>query len=313
MTEHRARAALHGVLVDNARYAAIYALRHSIDWSAATIDDVLAGRPAEARAEGADQSTLELLIALDDALAKVRDLGDRVPVLTRAALSGAEVAQVLSGRIDVLGAVSEQLARARDEFDELAETEAELTRAGAEYQRISDRIAELDRLRELAAELPALREQQRALLGREAELIVATDEIERDLVAASTRVITLTEAEQERLSARLGQLLGQVRNAETTGAATVERCQRAREEIDALRAEHTGRVAELSAHAEVSKQLLEQLDGVADETALDRVGALLTEAGDLLRRVDDGLGTALRRYDEVRARDHQVTTWSGDS
>ncbi|MFD6397566.1 hypothetical protein [Nocardia sp. NPDC060249] len=310
MNDEQARTILGDTLADNTiPFPGVRALGQAIDWSAVTIADALAHRTHHC--DSADQSTLDLLIALDDALDRVGDLTDRLPALASAAMSGAEVAEVLARRTDELRARTAELATARSDFARVAETEAELMAAGAEYERITDRIAELNRLRALAAELPALREQQQALLGKEADLIVATDELERDLASTSTRVLTLAQDQQARLSSHLAELLAQIQAVEIGNAAAANQCAQARAEAQTLRDDHAKRVAELSIHAEISKQLLDQLSGVTDTSALRRVEALVTEAGDLLRRVDSGLGAALRRYDEFRARDHQVLTWGG--
>lgn len=310
MNDEQMRTDLRDTLGDNTiPFPAVRALGQAIDWSAAIIADALAHRTPHR--DSADQSTLDLLIALDDALDRVSDLTDRLPALASAAMSGGEVAEILARRTDALRARTAELATARADFARVADTEAELMAAGAEYEQIEVRIAELNRLRALAAELPALREQQRALVGREADLIVATDELERDMASTSTRVLTLAQDQQTRLSAHLTALLAQIEAVEIGNAATANHCAQARAQAQTLRDDHAERVAELSVHADISKQLLDQLSGVADTSALERVEALVTEAADLLRRVDSGLGTALRRYDELRTRDHQVLTWGG--
>ncbi|WP_067447167.1 hypothetical protein [Nocardia alba] len=310
MNDEQMRIGLRDTLADNTiQFPAVRALGQAIDWSAATIADALARRTPHR--DSADQSALDLLIALDDVLDRVSDLTDRLPALASAAMSGGEVAEILARRTDALSARTAELATARADFARVADTEAELAAAGAEYEQIEVRITELNRLRALAAELPALREQQRALLGKEADLIVATDELERDMASTSTRVLTLAQDQQTRLSSHLTALLAQIQAVEIGNAATANHCAQARARAQTLRDDHAARVAELSIHADISKQLLDQLSGVADTSALERVETLVTEAADLLRRVDSGLGTALRRYDELRTRDHQVLTWGG--
>ncbi|MEV0768692.1 hypothetical protein [Nocardia salmonicida] len=310
MNDEQARTAIGKTLADSTiLFPGVRALEQAIDWSAAIVADALAHR-AHHR-DSADQAALDLLIALDDALDRIGDLTDRLPDLASAAMSGAEVAEVLARRADVLRARTAELATARADFARLAEAEAELMAAGTEYERIKGRIAELNRLRALAAELPALREQQQALLGKEADLVVATDELERDMTSTSERVLTLALDQQARLSSHLTELLTQIQTIEIGNAETAGQCEQARAQAQTLRDDHAEQVAELAIHAGISMQLLDQLGGVADSSALARVEALVTEASDLLRRVDSGLGTALRRYDELRTRDHQVLTWGG--
>jgi hypothetical protein len=82
--------------------------------------------------------------------------------------------------------------------------------------------------------------------------------------------------------------------------------------------------AALRAHAEVDSDLLRRLAHIQHDlvdrsapvrygSVLDEVGAALSDGQALLESVDEALGAALRRYDEIGATEHTARKWLDDT
>ncbi|MFE1596839.1 hypothetical protein [Nocardia sp. NPDC058705] len=290
-------------------YAALRALGEAIAGSVATV-----AAAAVPSMPGSDPSTLELLIALDDALSRVDELVAQVPVVVDAALAGPAVARTLDRKSAALAVAAEQVACARRTYDNLRATEEELVALGAEHEQITRRLAELDRLRALSAELPALREQQRELLGRNAALIAATEQAEQAMFEAAESVVVLSTQCQELLAEKTCAAVDELRVLEARWSDLNRDYLEAEKKVDVLRDEHRVRTAALAAHCEVDQDLLARLSrvalsGSADSGVLSGVGETLADAQSLLESVDQGLGRALVRYDEIRTSARAELAW----
>ncbi|MGW6698223.1 hypothetical protein [Nocardia sp. NPDC055049] len=287
-------------------YATLQALGKAIAGSAATMAAVVT---ASASVSGSDPSTLDLLIAVDDALSRVDELVEQIPVLVDAVLAGPAVARTLDRKTAALTEAAERVAGARRTYDTLRSTEDELVALGAEHERITRRLAELDRLRALSAELPALREQQQKLLGRNEALIADTERAEQAVLDAAENVVVLSAQCQALLTERASAAIDELRVLEARWADLNREYLEAERKVDVLRGEHRVRTAALAAHCDVDRDLLARLSRVADAGVLAGVGETLADAQSLLESADQGLGRALIRYDEIRAGTRAELSW----
>ncbi|QIS10504.1 hypothetical protein [Nocardia arthritidis] len=290
--------------------AALRVLRHAIIWSAATVAAALSGSGDE---PGTDDAALELVIAVDDAVAEADLLVDVVPRLADHALAGVRVTEYLRRQIDALVSLSDQVAAAGHEYEAVRDVEAELIASGAEHDRLTARLAELTRLRELADSLPELRDMHDELTRRESAMLAETDAAEAALLATAERVGALSAERLSRLGTSTAEALTRLRDTESRWAAVAAQFADAERKVTKLRDEYLVLSAALRAHAEVDADLTARLDGAERGSVTDRVRTVLADVQSLLDQVDTALGDTLARYDRINAEAHRELHWREDS
>lgn len=292
---------------------ALLALRHALAWSARA---VAGARPRDET----DPAAVELVIALDDALAEVDGLVRQVPGVAEAGVAGGPVTEYLNRQAATLAELADRIAATRREHEALFAVEEELRACGEEHDEILRRIEELRRLEELAGALPEIREQRDGLERRLEAMASPAAEAEQALAATAHRVLVLREELLAKLDERTRELLGEVRDSEARWA---EQRQRLAEdeallrdktaEYEKLRAERDGLLRAVSAHAEIDRDLVERLSAVREGGPLDKVHAMLSDVRATLDKVDGALGEALERYDRFVEEHRRVLPWREES
>lgn len=304
------RAAIRTILDDSEPLAALRILQHAFDWAAMTVVDALARTSGE---PGTDLATLELVIALDEALEPVSQLTDRVPALTEQALAGGPVREHLQTRLGALTDLGEQIVVIRHEYEALEAVEAELLAAATEHERLSAQLADVERLRKLADALPELRSQHDSLTRRHGTMLTDAADAEQALLDTAGEVLLLSVERQTLLSERLRIALSELQTAESEWATTLGEYTRAQTKVGTLRNEHHSRAIALDAHAGIDRDLLQRLSHTLDHDVLhylrDELDALVTR----LEHIEDALGTALRQYDALTRSENQTLPWHEDS
>lgn len=319
------RAAIREILDDDGDpLAALRILRYAIEWSAATVSSALTDRSTR---PGDDIATLELVIAVDDALEAAEDLAVVTPQLAQHALAGVAVAEHLERQTAALARASQATTVARHDREALAAVEAELKAEAAEHERLTGAITEWDRLRELSAALPAIREQHDRLQHRREAILDETAAAEHELMETAETVVLLRAETVARLSDRTRAALHELEVAESGWAALARQHAQASEKTEQLRHAHEARTAELLAHADIDRDLIGRLIQAADSPVFDKEHQLaLTRIRDnlvgevhhqldraelLLNQVDRGLAAALRRYEEIGAAERHELDGTG--
>ncbi|MFD0684386.1 hypothetical protein [Actinomadura fibrosa] len=320
------KALISAALADEGPVAALTVLRHAAEWAALA----LATRPAAAPGTLADAApddvaAFQAVVALDDALERLADVGRAVPALVEAASPGRPVQDHLREQHARLAAVKARLAATRAELDELRDTERETAELAAEHSELRDRLAELRRLRRLADEVDELRAQQEALTA-EAERITSAEEAERATGTAAGELLRLTRDQLALLEPRVRQSLEKAAAAQAELAELREQQEGADERIETARAELAGAAAgferlrerheqiagplraHLRADRELGAALASALDGgtlsLAKDSGLERAERELAAIEARLDALDEILGRALaehaRAHEEAR-------------
>ncbi|MFD7660690.1 hypothetical protein ACFV4N_42530 [Actinosynnema sp. NPDC059797] len=308
------RAELAAVLTTEGPAVALHALRWAIGWSVRALAEAARAEPA---AEGPDTAAIEVVIALDDALAEVEHLAVRLSALTEVAATGEPVADHLRRQVDSLTALADRTAVLRREHEALARVEERLAAGAAEHERVSARLEELKRFERLADALPELKAQQESLSARLAAMRQPAEVAERALLDTAEQVLSLSLERLGDLSDRTGDVLAKIAASERDWAEEV----RAHEEhktrladtlarYERLRTEHAERAAQLLEYARIDTEILAGLPaGPADAPDGDGLRAALDATEHTLRRVDEGLRAALDKHARLQDAARRMTQW----
>ena len=289
---------------------ALRVLQHVLEWSTSAL-----GRHLRTAADRTRTDTLELVIALDDALSQVDGLLELVPALAEAGVAGGPVTRYLAQQSSALTEFAERVATARREHEELAEIETRLRADEAEHERLSARLADLHRMRELSDGLHELRAQEQELANRLARMLTPVADAEQALLDTANQVVTLSAERLALLGEHTRTVLETLRRSEaewadeTRAHAKAERelCDQ-RAEFDKLRVARDVRLAQISAHTAINRTVVERL-AVTGATALEAAGGMLAEIQAGLDRLDGALAEAMTRHDELLAQEREVLSW----
>ncbi|MFC5822277.1 hypothetical protein [Nonomuraea insulae] len=273
------------------RQAALDVLRWAAAWAVAELErEEPGGGPVAALAD---------VIRLDDAVTELAGLSRAVPGLLAEADAGRDVAAYLRDREADLAVLGESLSTLRARRTALGEHEERVRAALSEHAGLSDQVTALRRAERLAGALGELAAQRSVIERRLAEIGGPVADAENDLLAASERLLLLSEERRAALAPRLREALERAATAQA--ALREEEAATARAEADAEAA--TARFAELAdlrerrlesakAHARADSEIAAALagDGL---TGTDRARALLDGIDDRLREVDVALTGAL--------------------
>ncbi|QXJ22428.1 hypothetical protein AGRA3207_003424 [Actinomadura graeca] len=310
------KAALAAVLAEDGPAAALTALRLAADWSARAL----------AAGPGDDVAAFQAVAALDDALEPLAAVTAAVPALVEAASPGRPVHDHLRERQAELTAARDRLAADRAALDELDQAERALAEQAAEHDRLRDRVAGLRRLRALADEVEALRDQAAAFDDRTARHAA---EAEDGLAASAADLLRLTREQIALLDPRVRAAVEDAAAADTELAGLRERLDGAEEHIatsraelesaaqgfDRLRARRDEVIAPLRAYRDADRDLLTALNGGAPpltkETGLERADRELADIGERLGAIDEILGRVLTDHVQAHERARTALGWSG--
>lgn len=295
---------------EGASQIALRVLRHALEWSTSALGEHVGTATGPTRTD-----TLDLVMALDDALSQVDGLLALVPALAEAGVVGGPVTRYLRRQSAALTEFAGHVAAARREHEELAEVETRLLADEAEHERLVTRLVELRRMRDLAEGLPELRAQEQELAGRLERMLTPVAEAEQALLDTANQVVTLSAERLALLGDRTRTVLETLRRGEAEWAdetRTHENAERElgaqRAEFDKLRAARDIRLAQLSAHSAINRDLVERL-GPTNATALETAGGMLAEVEAVLDRLDGALADAVTRHDELLAKEREVLSW----
>lgn len=323
---------LSTALADQGPLVALHVLRWAIDWSAGTIEDVLASLrgvpPADGAPDSADDAeslrtvALEAVLALDDALGRIDGLRACIPALTDAAIVGQPVADQLNRQIETLDALVDRTKVIRRDHEALRANEQRLRAEAADYDQLVTEVEELRRLEGLVASLPGVRAQHEDLSRRLVAMVAPAEAAERALVDTAQQIITLSTERQAHLRDRTRQVLADVSRVELAWEQEVRRHEAEKARLSAavaryerLRDEQAPRVAALTEYARIDQELANQLigSGAAGEAGAepdsDAVRAALDSAQHALESVDAGLRRALAEHDRMLATVRGLIGW----
>lgn len=289
---------------------ALRVLRHVLEWSTSALGGHLRTAAGRTRTD-----TLELVMALDDALSQVDGLLSLVPALAAAGVAGGPVTRYLAEQSSALTEFAKRVATARREHEELAEIETRLRADEAEHERLTARLADLRRMRDLSGGLDALHAQEQDLTNRLALMLTPVADAEQALLDTANQVVTLSAQRLALLGEQTRAVLETLRRSEaewadeTRAHAQAEReLHDRREEFDKLRVARDVRLSQLSMHTAINRKVVERL-AVTDATALEAAGGMLAEIEAGLDRLDGALAEAVTRHDELLAEEREVLSW----
>jgi chromosome segregation ATPase len=290
-------------------HTALLVLRHALAWSARA---VASAQPRE----HTDPAVIELVIALDDALAEVDALVEHVVSVADAGVAGVPVTEYLARQASALTELAARVASVRREHEALFAVEEELRACGEEHDRIAAQVEELNRLGRLSEALPEMREQHEVLQRRLQAMTSESAEAEQALVATAHQVVVLRQELVADLDGRTGEQLERLRRIEAEWAklhqeytARTTALADKNAEYEKLRAERDGLLRAVAAQQECDRDLLTRLSAVSEGGALDRVRALLSDVQTKLDHVESALGDALVRYDQFVEQNREVLRW----
>jgi hypothetical protein len=309
------RAGIRAALDGDGPAAAFTVLRHSLAW-AVEVMQATTGRP-----DGlpVDTVALDLLIRLDDALLDVHDLGTQSALTADVALAGRAVNERILGAVGELRVVADDVTSLRHRSEALGRVESELAAARLEHEELTERVADLERMERLAGGLPALHEQRAALVRRLAAMAAPVAEAEQALLDTAGQVVALGEELREHLSKRTRDMLAQLEAVEQARVSEVREQAVLAGKTAAyaqLKEERDRRLRALGEYrridAELQQRLVAAAEGRSVEPTARGLGGLLDGVEATLREIDDGLRTALERYDRLVAEDLQELPWRHD-
>jgi chromosome segregation ATPase len=262
-----------------------------------------------------DVAAINCVIGLESALKDLGALLDIIPGLLELASLGPDVDGRVTTKAAEVGRRRAELVTLRARLDAERELTQQLEGIKAERDRIADQLAELYRVKEIAEELPGLRET----VSRLQESIGAADQAQAEQVIADLTLAVRTIAE---LTSRQREMAG----AELAAAAdevvtAARRTTEQREQLATLNDQLAAQVAEaeqlrveaelnlpaLQMHLQADATLVQGLDDAGIGTGgaqVTRVRGVLDELAQVLADLDNDLKPLLiahaQAYEQAR-------------
>ena len=247
--------------------------------------------------------------ALDAALGDLADLLRAAPGICKLGDPGPAVSARLAQRQAELSARRAEVTAHRARLDELAGTERSLAELTAEAGQLSARVSELERVQRLAAEIPGLRTQVRALdEAVTAAGLADAPQLGTRIAAAAGQFAALTARQREAIGAEAGRMVAAAEQAAADLAGQRDRrdaaaadLARSQSEADQLAAEHREMLPVLTAWHQADTDLAEGLRGAggAGGSALDTVQTELARIRQQLTGLDSRLRPLLADHSEA--------------
>ncbi|MFI2346491.1 hypothetical protein ACH492_05400 [Streptomyces sp. NPDC019443] len=286
---------------------ALHALRWSLMWSAQAM-----GRLSREQSA----TPVEAVFLLDDALSETEVVSRAVPGLLAAADPGPDVGEYVQRREREIAEVRRRIAECRQHMDAAAKDENELRDRLAEHDALRARVTELRRLVRLVEVLDDIEGQRLVVEERLLLLRERANGTEQTLERGSAELLRLTQDQLSRLAPSARTALEEAARKQAELAAEEKSLAGAEAEVAAASA----RLAELGAHADANRRLMEALasfEGAAHAdgrqlTALERARVLIDGIEKRLHEVDTALSRALEVGDRAAGPGRAVVAWSGE-
>jgi predicted nucleic acid-binding Zn-ribbon protein len=287
---------------------ALHALRWSLMWSAQAM-----GRLSR---EQSATAPVEAVFLLDDALGETEVVSRAVPGLLAAADPGPDVGEYVQQREREITEVRRRIAECRQQMDAAAKDENELRDRLAEHDALRARVTELRRLVRLVEVLDEIEGQRLVVEERLLLLRERANGTEQTLERGSAELLRLTQDQLSRLAPSVRTALEEAARKQAELAAAEKSLAGAEADVAAASA----RLAELGAHADANRRLMEALASFEDDahadgrhlTALERSRVRIDGIEKRLHEVDTALSRALEAGDRAAGPGRAVVAWSGE-